>query len=306
MTTEQQQTTQVEKQSPDLSTAPEGEKKFVDERLGQKHKRSGGPKTEEGKAKAAMNSLKHGAYAVTTPDLKEYYEIRVSVQRELKPDGVIEDRLADNVAHNIQKAQFLQDYERRMITASQSRPLSAADVAARCCFPFDESYQNLLTKPINVVTLQQELAQAWESHARPPRGKANEVECLPDSRVSALFNQGVATLNERGLVPYLEEDFFNKLDVVMAEALDGSNYLGKRIVKRGDRRMLVNYWLFRNADIVRDCINDVLAERGLAAITDEKLQRARGTLDSGLKNDLESLNTLRQAKSKTVNASRMR
>ena len=306
MTTELQQTTDVDKQSLDLSTAPVGQKKFVDERLGRKHKRSGGPNTEEGKAKAAMNSLKHGAYAVTTPDLMEYYEIRGSVQRELKPDGVIEDRLADDAANNLQKRQFLQDYARRMITASQSRPLNAADIATRCCFPFEEKYQHLLTQPINTVTLQLELAQDWDAHARPPKGKANEVERMADSRVSTLFKQGVATLSRRGLLQHLEEEFFNKLDVVMVEAMDGINYLGKRIAQRCDRLMLDNYWLFRNADMVRDCINDILAERGLAAMMDERLQRARDALDSGLKNTLESLNTLRHAKSKTVNASRMR
>jgi len=278
--------------------SPEPASASVDERLGRRRKRSGGPKSEEGKAIASRNSIKHGAFVDCLPDSDEYFREAALVERELKPIGVVEERIATNIAHNNYKTEMLRGFERDKLNASQLSPLSPSEIASRMQFPFSSDYQHLLLEPINTVIIQRELAQAWRRFAEPPKSpsKSRAVACMPDSRVAKLYEKALGMLDRAALVPHLEPEFFDALDIVMGEAQSRLNYLGKRLQQEGEELTLVKYWLYRNVDTVNACIREVRVDLALSVISDPNLIRARDHLDSSLKRYIDSLRSLREAK----------
>ena len=271
-----------------------------DERLSRRRKRSGGPRTEQGRAVAAMNSTKHGGYARALPESNEFYLLGMQVERELSPRGVIEQRLASNIAHSIHKADLIEAYERDRVTAAHSRPLDPSLVAQRVGFPFGQPYRQLLVEPINMVRLQRKLFKQWENLARPPSPDGpRSLARLPDSRVSRLYRKGLAALGKGGRPQALLYEFYEELDIVMSEAQAQLNYLGQRAHQQDEELMFVLYWLFRNAEVVNACIKEIRAELAIEVIQDEKLARVKGAIDAGLRRDIDSLNALREAKQRS-------
>lgn len=94
-------------------------------------KRSGGPRTEEGKAVAAANSLKTGIYATTVvmPDESEqdFQELRDSLLVELGASGVLEASLVHELAVLTWKKARLDRLEHRVVMQRLSAPVTPED-----------------------------------------------------------------------------------------------------------------------------------------------------------------------------------
>ena len=74
-------------------------------------KRTGGPRTPGGVARASKNSITHGAYASLPPETFEFMAYLDRARQELCPSGVVEDSLAASIAHSAYKAQRLREIE---------------------------------------------------------------------------------------------------------------------------------------------------------------------------------------------------
>src|SRR5262247_2257458 len=68
------------------------------------HSRSGGPRTEEGKARTRFNAVKHGlrSKSVLLPgeNPEEYYELKTEMLAEWKPQGTTEEFQVDQMLQN--------------------------------------------------------------------------------------------------------------------------------------------------------------------------------------------------------------
>lgn len=84
-----------------------------------KSRRSGGPKTAEGKALASRNSLKHGAYAVQEvlpgEDLQQFLELKQQFISEYEPSGITVLALVDSLANIAWKKLRIEQLEYRHI-----------------------------------------------------------------------------------------------------------------------------------------------------------------------------------------------
>lgn len=94
-------------------------------------KRSGGPRTEEGKAVSAANSLKTGIYATTVvmPDESEhdFQELRDSLLVELGASGVLEATLVHELAVITWKRARLDRLEHRVVMQRLNAPATSED-----------------------------------------------------------------------------------------------------------------------------------------------------------------------------------
>src|SRR5919112_5011094 len=66
--------------------------------------RSGGPRTEEGKARIRYNALKHGMRSKSAllpgENPEEYYDLKARMQAEWKPQGTTEEFQLDQMLQN--------------------------------------------------------------------------------------------------------------------------------------------------------------------------------------------------------------
>lgn len=94
-------------------------------------KRSGGPRSEEGKAVAAANSLKTGIYATTVvmPDESEqnFLELRDSLLVELGASGILEAALVHELAVITWKKARLDRLEHRVVMQRLNAPATSED-----------------------------------------------------------------------------------------------------------------------------------------------------------------------------------
>lgn len=270
---------------------------FKDARIKRRTKRSGGPKTQEGKLAASKNSTKHGAYSVIPPESQEYYKYVDAVRVELNPCGVIEETLAFSCAHEAFKSSRVEEYERKLIRRGEQRQVSVSQLAERVGFPWAETHLHLLASPINDILLQQSVYKSWKRLAKPLKTfGVGKLESMPDIRVAEIYELGCQVLSERGLMQYMQESFFIKLDTVMHEAREGENYLGIRVKDRSAELFLVEYWLYRNASAVEAVRQDLRDEQAIDVLADEKLVRAKTAINSALRNNITSLQVVKAMK----------
>ena len=93
--------------------------------------------------------------------------------------------------------------------------------------------------------------RAWVRLAKPPSAAATARRRLPSSpenqRVEEVYEPACDLLSPSGLLQYVHEDLFVRLEIVMLEARSGDSYLAERIGEQAEGLLLVNYWLYRNA-----------------------------------------------------------
>jgi hypothetical protein len=246
---------------------------------------------------ASKNSTKHGAYAVIPPETQEFFTYADAVRVELQPMGLIEETLAYSCAHEAFKSSKIEEFERRRMRSSAQRDVSVQELANLTRFPWAETHLHCLAGTLNDVLLQQRICRAWKRLAVPPKSfGVGRLESMPDIRAAEIYEPGCQVLSQRGLSQFMEESFFVKLDVVMHEARAGKNYLGQRIMDRSAELFLVEYWLYRNALGVEAIRRELLDEQVVDVLADEKLVRAKAAINSALRNNIASLQSVKSMK----------
>ena len=272
--------------------------------------RSGGPRTAVGRARAAENSLKHGAYIAQPRQSDVYHEKLLGVVQELKPLGEIAMTLCQDVAHELAKMQTLNAYERDQIYRAEHDGVSLMELSRRLDFPWAETHLDVLGTLHAQGVLRAQLLRAWRVLAKPPGAKGSgqggatnseakpprSLVTLPDQRVAQLYERACELLALPGLSDLMHEHFFQEMDVVMLEARQGLSYLGRRISEGGQASALVAYWLLRNQGRILDAVNDLKNERTVAVLTDERMSRAKSSVQRGLRDSLTSIRTARELK----------
>jgi len=259
---------------------------------------------------AAENSLKHGAYIAQPRQSDVYHEKLLGVVQELKPLGEIAMTLCQDVAHELAKMQTLNAYERDQIHRAEHDGVSLMELSRRLDFPWAETHLDVLGTLHAQGVLRAQLLRAWRVLAKPPGAKGSgqgggtkseakpprSLETLPDQRVAQLYERACELLALPGLSDFMHEHFFQEMDVVMLEARQGLSYLGRRISEGGQASALVAYWLLRNQGRILDAVNDLKNERTVAVLTDERMSRAKSSVQRGLRDSLTSIKTSRELK----------
>jgi len=269
-------------------------------------RRSGGPRTPEGRASASKNSLTHGAYAARLPDSVEFLAYRDQARVELSPSGLLEATLSDALAHDAFKVDRLREIEMSCLMRATNKGLDTIEIARRMNFPWAQNHHELLSQPPNDFELQRAVHLAWVRLAKPPLAAASARTRVPsspeDQRVEEIYETACDLLSRRGLLQYMYEDFFVRLDVVMLEARLGEGYLAGRIREQAEGLVLVHYWLYRNASNLSNCAQGLREEMALEVFCDERLLRASSHVSNKLKSDIETLQTIKTLKERRSQA----
>lgn len=258
-------------------------------------RRSGGPRTEEGKLRSSQNALKHGAYAASLPksQLDEFYQIRGFAVTELSPKGMLQQLQAESAAHEMWRLKQIEAYERLQFIRSERFEVSLVDLARLTGFPFAETHTEMLTEPQNEALLQRRLGEFFLRDCKPPPREPGQVRTAPDQRAQRLHKKATEKLLGPPLLQHMEYEFFGELDVVMLEARDGQNYIGHRLRKNKDMQPLIEYWLYRNASLIERCRDDLRQERVGKEAMNPNTQRARSHGHKTLKTALQTLESLK-------------
>jgi hypothetical protein len=269
-------------------------------------RRSGGPRTPEGRAIASRNSLTHGAYAARLPDSVEFLAYLDKARVELSPSGLLEGALCDALAHDAFKIDRLREIEMSRLMRAVNKGLDTREIARRLNFPWAQTHHELLSQPPNDFELQRAVHRAWLSLAKPPSAAATARRLVPsspeDQRVAEVYETACDLLSRRALLQYMHADFFDRLDVVMLEARSGGSYLAGRIKEQAEGLVLVQYWLYRNASNLSNCAQELHEEMALEVFCDERLLRASTHVSNKLRSNIETLQNIKAIKERRSQA----
>lgn len=259
-------------------------------------KKATGPVTESGKSVSSRNSYKTGAYATKIlPESDTYWQLEKAMRSDLHPDGPVESLLVASGIRNLSSLISIQELKHNRIVVSENTKIDTQELAKRVGFPWADSHHQVLEEPANEHLLLRRMHLSWEILAKPPKAtKSNEVMTPADSRVAVLYKRAKQLLALPTLNAYAEFDFFSAMDVVMQEAREGKNYLGKRV--HGDSEhlgLLIDYWLYRNARELSMCHHDIRNERTLRLHTDPALSRAEATANKNFRDAMSNLSNYR-------------
>jgi hypothetical protein len=269
-------------------------------------RRSGGPRTPEGRASASKNSLTHGAYATRLPDTVEFLAYRDQARVELSPSGLLEATLSDALAHDAFKVDRLREIEMSRLIRAANKGLDTREIARRLNFPWAQTHHELLSQPPNDFELQRAVHRAWVRLAKPPsKGDSAHTQTPSspeDQRVKEVYEQACDLLSRRGILQHMHEDLFVRLDIVMLEARSGDGYLAGRIREQDEGLVLVHYWLYRNARNLSNCTQELQEEMALEVFCDERLLRASSHVSNKLRSDIETLQNIKAIKERRSQA----
>lgn len=213
-----------------------------DSRIGRHEpiRRSGGPRTEEGRAVASRNALTHGAYAMPPSSSQEYEEHLVQTERHFNPRGTIESQLVSQIAHEMWRLGTISKYERRAVELMDASEPTGSRIARAVGFPYSPEHHHLLCRP-NDLMLRRRLS--WR---------------LDDMKLSAGEGPGPLPDLARALRrpcpgPDLdaEEVLMRRVDEVLFGGPAGQGRaLQGRLVEPGGKELRAEYWVFRNQDAI--------------------------------------------------------
>lgn len=204
-------------------------------------RRSGGPRTEEGRAVASRNALTHGAYAMPPSLSDEYGQHLVQAERYFNPSGPVQSQLVQQIAQEIWRLETIGRYERCAVSMLDASEPGAALIARAVGFPYGPEHHHLLCRPDDLL-LRSRLS--WR---------------LDDMGLSA--GEGLGPLPElaRALRRPLpgpdidaEEALMRRVDDALRLGRSGGA-LHSRLAGSGGPELLAEYWVLRNhAAITRE------------------------------------------------------
>lgn len=250
--------------------------------------RSGGPKSEAGKARASQNSLKHGGYAIAPGPYDEYWEFERRVHGYLEPVGFIQTELVSKIAFAMWRSSKIQHYTLESFAWAEMDSVQLDRLANELGFPFDEKLWTVLNSPVDQLALQRRLAEFWRG-ALDGVGLSDVPELVEaDARLSEIHKEGLAILDQKGMHQVNHEDFFLAMDRVMLDAENGTSTLGLRLSGAGSIQPLLDYWLFRNAPRISAVRRRILLTNSLQILCDPNLERAQNMADRSISNLLQT------------------
>jgi len=263
-------------------------------------KRSGGPKSQEGKNKSAQNSTKHGGYVIPSRVSDEFCKFQQEVFGRLDPVGVIEAELASQITFTLWRSKLIQRYVNHAIDSTDFDDVGLHQFAHLIDFPFEERYWYMLNVNENDEVRRQRVAKFWATSSdelSEPGGA--DVIAAGDERIREVYEGGVQVLGQRVVVQVMHEKFFDALDRVMHEAREGRNSLGIKLLGLQDFTELVNYWIYRNSLKISAARHKMREQEALRILCDPNIERAQSRADQTLQRQLNTYWLLKNTEMKT-------
>jgi hypothetical protein len=264
-------------------------------------KRSGGPKTPDGKSKSAQNSTKHGGYVIPSRGSEEFCKFEQGVHGYLEPDGVIEVHLASRIASTLWQSKLIQRYVHEGLDAAEFDDVSLKQLALITNFPFVDRYRYMLNVNENDGERLQRLAKFWSTSCdwliEP--GETDAVTAAGDGRIKEIYAEGVQVLGQNFVQEVMHEKFFDALDRVMFESRVGRNSLGIKLDKLEDLTDLVNYWIYRNSSRISSARKMIREQKALKILCDTGIERAQSSAERAFNRLLDAYWLMKNTEIKT-------
>jgi hypothetical protein len=249
-------------------------------------KRSGGPRTAEGRARSSLNAIKHGGYVTAKSAALDFHDTHSELITRLNPKGAVEESVVHQLAIEIFRLTVLGKLEVERVQAAALFEVNLRELAQALGYPWIESHPHDLRDPPEPKVLRERLLRFLARHLSSLRSQCGTSHSESDSQTIELIELACADLRAQqedgDLYEYADvehasgPDYLEELDKHMHLLASGHSLLSQPMGLPTDTQPLVDYWLFRNRHRIEAARREMQVEQMILILTNENVRRARG------------------------------
>lgn len=222
-------------------------------------RRTGGPRTAEGRARSSLNAIKHGGYVTATSAALEFQTTLSELISRINPVGVAEEGVVNSLAVELFRLSMLGKLELERVQSALYTEVSTLELADALEYPWIKPHPDELRNPPTLNALRKRLVGYLTSQLgslisqcgpTPTEPEARTIEALrlavDDMHVGGADATGTGDAGQDDDGPFFEPAYLDELDRHMRELQRGNELLRNGMALPSDTQPLVDYWLLRN------------------------------------------------------------
>lgn len=280
---------------------PGGDKRLKRKITRPKSNRTGGPRTEEGRAASSQNALTHGAYAAEPSGREEYECHREEVRAYLGPIGKVETVLVDQIAHEMWRVMSLNSHEMQATMIMEVADPDLGGLARKLDFPYGEKLHHLLAERVNESSLRMRMRAFWLTSVddlQDPDSSDDDttryVERLEGLR--ALSTQVLAFLESPISGPEQWELVAKRLDRLESQAKARAHPLHDVFASHRGLTFWAEFWVMRNQLRISQAKYLMVHSRVIEFLSSPNLVRARLHTETTLAKQIDRLGVMQESR----------
>ena len=252
-------------------------------------RRSGGPRTAEGRARSSLNAIKHGGYVTAGSAALEFQATLSELISRINPVGVVEEGVVNSLAVELFRLSMLGRLELERVQSALHVEISTIELAQALEYPWIKTHPDELRNPPALTALRTRLGGFLASQLgsllsqcgpKPSEPEARTIEALrlavDDMQVGGADTTDTGDAGQDDDAPFLEPAYLDELDRHMRELLRGNELLSNGMALPSDTQPLVDYWLLRNYHRIEVTRRELQVAKVIDVLTSEGARRARG------------------------------
>lgn len=251
-------------------------------------KRSGGPRTAEGRARSALNAIKHGGYVTEKGLALDFQATHSELISRLNPTGTVEEGVVHQLAIEIFRLTTLGKLEVERVQSAALFEVNLRELAQSLDYPWLDSHPHDLRDPPEPKVLRARLLGFLDAQlnslrsqcaSSPSQSDAQTIETLElaCADLRARQSDDASQLYECADDEYAHEPaYLDELDRLMHVLASGHDLMSQGMGLPADVQPVVDYWLFRNQHRIQATRREMQVEQMILILTNENVRRARG------------------------------
>jgi len=254
-------------------------------------RRTGGPRTAEGRARSSLNAIKHGGYVTATNAALEFQTTLSELISRINPVGVVEEGVVNSLAVELFRLSMLGKLELERVQAAVHAEVSPFELAQTLGYPWIRSHPDELRNPPELSALRARVGSYLSAHlgslhsqcgSKPSaadtrkfeaiRLAVDDMNCVGDGDPNALGTGGLKHYSEEH---YSEPAYLDELDRHMRELARVKELHSNGMALPSDTQPLVDYWLLRNYHRIEATRRELQVAKLVEVLTSEGVRRAR-------------------------------
>lgn len=254
-------------------------------------RRTGGPRTAEGRARSSLNAIKHGGYVTASSAAQEFQATFSELVSRINPVGVVEEGVVNSLAVELFRLSMLGKLELERVQSAVHAEVSTLELAQALEYPWTKTHPDELRNPSELKALRARIGNYLATQLGSLLSQCGTTPSAPEARTIEALRLAVDDMqismgddaNDVGTGDthldddtYAEPAYFDELDRHMRELARGNELLSNGMALPSDTQPLVDYWLLRNYHRIEATRRDLQVAKLVEILTSEGVRRARG------------------------------
>ena len=254
-------------------------------------RRTGGPRTAEGRARSSLNAIKHGGYVTASSAAQEFQATFSELVSRINPVGVVEEGVVNSLAVELFRLSMLGKLELERVQSAVHSEVSTLELAQALEYPWTKTHPDELRNPPELKALRSRIGSYLATQLGSLLSQCGPTPSAPEERTIEALRLAVDDMQlsgddnandlgagdaHRDVEPYPEPAYLDVLDRHMRELARGNELLSNGMALPSDTQPLVDYWLLRNHHRIEATRRGLQVAKLLEVLTSEGVRRARG------------------------------